>query len=150
MLALCFSIDDSTYAIPASRIDEVMPMIRFPPTPSSTPVLRGIMEYHDDTLPVIDVCQILAQRECRQLMSTRMIVTRTRCGEDKHRIALVAERVHETLDLDDCQPGNLTWRDMELDVIDGIYHHDGDIVQLLRVDALLPESVRHGLSVKER
>lgn len=72
---LFFSVGDKCYALPIKRIVEVIPYIFLERIPKSTSkVLAGVFTYHGVEVPVIDFCYCMQGRECRNVLSSRIII----------------------------------------------------------------------------
>jgi chemotaxis signal transduction protein len=145
MLALCFTVDDSIYAIQANCIDEVMPLVQITKTPSKNPALCGFIEYHNSNIPVFDVTLLIAEQPFRQMLSTRIIIVRLSCDTDNspdERVALVAEKVHETISLEDKDIANIAYKDEKTACVDRIYNCCGKNIQLLKTGNIVPDSYR--------
>ena len=143
MLALCFTVEDSIYAIQANCIDEVMPLVRITRTPSNNPALCGFIEYHKNNIPVFDMTRLITEQAFRPLLSTRIIIARLACDTNNKtdtRVALVAEKVHETVELDDSQLANMAYKDEKTACVENIYNCNGKNIQLLKTGNIVPDS----------
>lgn len=152
MLAICFTVDDSIYAIKAACIDEVMPLVHVTKTPGDNPVFRGFIEYRGSNIPVFDMTQLIASHPCQPLLSTRIIIASLSCDTDTDadtRVALVAEKVHETMDLKDRDISNIPYKDDKNSCIEKIYNSAGKTIQLLKTDQILPDSLRESIQLAE-
>ncbi|MDQ7831660.1 MAG: chemotaxis protein CheW [Desulfovibrionaceae bacterium] len=98
MLLLVFTADGNRYALPVGRVREIVPMVALRGFPDAPPYVRGIMNYRGELAPVIDLTVLLAGRQSRRLLSTRIIVTDHDGADGKiHALGLVAEQVTDTV-----------------------------------------------------
>ena len=115
MLFLIFQIGADRYALDARQVVEVLPPLavkRIPLAPSS---VAGLIDYHGQAVPLVDIGRMATGRAAQARLSTRIVLVDypdsrgdgTQAGT--HLLALLAERVTETLSRDpaDFQPSGL-------------------------------------------
>jgi chemotaxis signal transduction protein len=103
MLMLLFQIGEERWAIAASEVKAVIPLVNLQPHGQS--IAAGLLNYHGEILPAIDVSALITQKTAPQMLSTRAVVVEN-CGElgidsnalssSNQRMALVVERAGET------------------------------------------------------
>jgi chemotaxis signal transduction protein len=89
MLMLLFQIGDERWAIAASEVKAVVPLVDL--QPHSQPMIAGLLNYHGEILPAVDVSALIARKAAPQMLSTRAVIV-----ENGQRMALVVERAGET------------------------------------------------------
>jgi chemotaxis-related protein WspB len=94
MLFLLFQIGPGRYAIEATRVVEVLPLMRVSHLPQAPDGMVGILCYRGEPLPVIDLCSVILHRPAEQKLSTRIVVVTSAGGR---RFGLIAERANGTL-----------------------------------------------------
>jgi chemotaxis-related protein WspB len=94
MLFLLFQIGPGRYAIEATRVVEVLPLMRVEHLPQAPEGIAGVLCYRGVPLPVIDLSAIILGRPAAEKLSTRVLVVN---GPSGRRLGLIAERVNETL-----------------------------------------------------
>jgi len=94
MLFLLFQIGSGRYAIEASRVVEVLPLMRVDPLPQAPAGMAGVLCYRGAPLPVIDLSTVILNRPAEQKLSTRILVVDCAGGR---RLGLIAERANGTL-----------------------------------------------------
>src|ERR1700704_2540198 len=98
MLFLIFHIGKDAYAIDASQVAEVLPLVRCKQIPHSPLGLAGLFNYHGTLVPLIDLTELALGRKALAKMSTRVILTNyERASGQKCLIGLLAEQVVETI-----------------------------------------------------
>lgn len=104
MLYSQFFVDEDRYVIPAQNIVEIIPFIKLKKQPMLPDYARGLLNYHDDAVPVIDLCHLLVQRPCRKKLSTRIILVD---GRDNMghllRLGFMVEKATEMLAIDEAK-----------------------------------------------
>ena len=111
MLFLLFQIGTDRYAIDARQVVEVLPPLavkRIPLAPSS---VTGLIDYHGQAVPLVDLGRLATGRATRSRLSTRIVLVDYPDPRGGTRLlGLLAERVTETLSRDaaDFQPSGLT------------------------------------------
>jgi len=104
MLFLLLQLGDDRYALKASQIVEVLPLLQLKKLPQSPAGVAGVMDYRNSPVPVLDLSELAIQRPSHPKLSTRIIVVNLADGQDEVRlVGLIAENVTETLrrDADD-------------------------------------------------
>ena len=101
MLFLIFRLDDDRYALAASEVAEVLPMVRLKRFPKAPPAVAGALDYHGAPVPVVDLCALMLGRAARPWASTRiLVVTLPDAAGAPRLLGLLAERATETVRLD--------------------------------------------------
>lgn len=91
-----FSIDDIRFAVPISSVEYIIKAVEVYPFPGSPELLLGIINYHGETVPVINLRQKLRLKDKPVSSNDYFIVSRT--GERK--IVFVADKISGYLELD--------------------------------------------------
>lgn len=146
MLYLLLRMGSGRYALEARRIVEVVPMVEFRPLPHAAPHVAGVFDYRGAMVPVIDLCRLATPETCRALLTTRIVLV-DYPGQDgtSHVLGLLAEQVTETVKLKDGD-----FQSSGIEVPDAPYlgelaRIDGEMVQHLAVERLLPDDLREQL-----
>lgn len=106
MLMLLFRVENERWAIAAADIQAIIPRVNLQEMPHSHPMIAGLLNYHGEMLPAVDVSALIANRAAPPLLSTRMVIVECGrlCGGEQNgiqhnpiqRLALVVERAGET------------------------------------------------------
>ncbi|MFQ5344867.1 MAG: chemotaxis protein CheW [Mariprofundus sp.] len=143
MLLLCFSLGDERFAMDASMVQEVVPRVQLKKLPETPAWVAGVICYHGQAVPVIDLCALHIHRNASDYLSTRMILVHFIASDQtEHLLGLLAEKVIETgrFEQKDIQPtGVETPNALDLG---GIIHDRKGMLQWVDVDKLLPEPVQ--------
>ncbi len=143
MLLLLFRISDNRYALDATEVVEVVPLVELKLIPQAPAFVAGLFDYRGTAVPVIDLCQLGSGRSCQPRMTSRIIlITYTGPGGGQHTLGLLAEQVTETIKLtrEEFTDSGITISDAPY--LGDMAHTDKGIIQLVKTRYLLPEHVR--------
>jgi chemotaxis-related protein WspB len=98
MLFLIFQVGGDWYALDTAHVVEVLPQVVWKKLPLSPPGIAGVLNYHGDPVPLVDLTELLLGIPARRQMSTRIILANyaDRTGAT-HLLGLVAEQATETI-----------------------------------------------------
>ena len=142
MLVLLFQAGEQRYALDASRIREVMPLVNIRPVPFAPEGVAGVLDYRGAPAPVLDLSALLQHGHARSCLSTRLIVVDYPDATGAMRaLGLIAERATRTVrwqaaDLADC--GIASDR---APYLGGVARDADGFVQLIDIGRLLPPAV---------
>ena len=138
MLFLMFRLGKDRYAIEATQVVEVLPILAAKRLPHAPPAVRGVFDFRGTPVPLIDMTQLALGHDVRENLSTRIVLVHHPDGRGGERlIGLLAEHVTETLRKDAGQ-----FRDSGVELpetrwLGPVASHEGGLVQWLKVDQLL-------------
>ncbi len=102
MLFVLFQLGKDRYALEASRVVEVVPLLALKHIPQSPRGVAGIFVYHGQPVPALDLCELTLGRPAREHLSTRiLIVQHNKTAGESQLIGLIAERATGTLRRDE-------------------------------------------------
>jgi chemotaxis-related protein WspB len=135
---LLFYIDNERYAIESRHVVEVLPLMELKKIHQSSKSIAGLMNYHDQIIPVVDLGQVIRECPCHSYLSTRIIlVNYLEADQTVHQFGLLAERVTQTLDGSEIK---LTHSGIAIDNVnylgDLIIDKQG-VIQCIQVDKLI-------------
>ena len=137
MLALCLSIRDELYAIPARDVVEVVPQVLLRSLPGAPGYVAGLLAYRGALLPVVDLSRRLIDVAALSRLSTRIVVVKRASGAEPSRYGLLVERVADIRRLPEASGERVL---AGAAFLAGSVLDKGIAIQLLNVDALLPAS----------
>lgn len=141
MLCLYFKIGDETYAVACRQVERIIPLVPLRPMPQSDSWIRGLLNYSNRPVPVIDLPALILNRPVRESLSDRiMLVDAKEFSQKEGLIGLLAEDVvdvHEVKDEEINPPGlQLKETAWQGDII----IRKGEMVQLVQINQLIPDS----------
>lgn len=74
MLYLFFSVGNQRHALRTDLVRQIVPNVRLRPLPGSPPWIRGLLNYHESVVPVIDVSTLLQGRAVPDSLDSRIIL----------------------------------------------------------------------------
>jgi chemotaxis-related protein WspB len=98
MLFLLFQVGQDRYALEASRVVEVVPLLELRPLAQAPKGVAGIFNYRGRPVPAVDLSAIVLGRPAREFLSTRIIIVNYRDDAGaNHFLGLIAEHATSTL-----------------------------------------------------
>jgi chemotaxis-related protein WspB len=151
MLYLLFHVGGERYAMEATRVVEVIPLVDVRPLPQAPPGIRGILTYRGRPIPALDLTELALGRPAERSLSTRIFILNyaDRAG-GSHLLGLVAERATEMVRR---EPGEFVDTGLKLPAAPylGPVLIDGEgTIQRLEAQRLLSEPVRELMETLSR
>ena len=97
MLFLLFQLGKDRYALEASRVVEVVPLLALKQLPQAPEGVAGIFNYRGRPVPAIDLCALTLGHPASERLSTRIIIVNFPDAGANHLVGLVAEKATATL-----------------------------------------------------
>lgn len=144
MLFVLFQVGKDRYALPASEIIEVLPLVELKSVPSAPSPVAGLFNYHGTPVPVIDLTQCMVNQLARPWLSTRIILVKYAAKGDEMRIlGLSAEHAIEMFT---CEPEGFADGGVATDgapYLGPVARDPRGLIQWVHPAKLLPESIRN-------
>jgi chemotaxis-related protein WspB len=143
MLFLLFQLGKDRYALDASRVVEVAPLLALKRLPQAPKGVAGIFNYRGRPVPAVDLCEMTVGRPASEQLSTRIIIVNFRHdnGAD-HLLGLIAENATETLrkSIDDfVEPGVKVGA---APYLGAVFMDARGVIQRINEEKLLPGALR--------
>ncbi|WP_455209053.1 chemotaxis protein CheW [Kaarinaea lacus] len=138
-----FYIDSNRFALPAQDIIAIVPVLSLHDVPRAPEYVAGILNYHGESVPVIDMRALMTGTKAGKRLSTRIAIIRLGLSKSKPRlIGLLAEKLTEVLRIDDSQfkPSGVTNDDTKY--LGEVVTDNRGILQRLNVSELLPRDAQ--------
>ena len=100
MLFLLFHLGADRYALPARDVVEVLPLVALKAVPAAPRGVAGLLNYHGEPVPVLDLSLLAVGRPAAARVSTRLLLTRLAGAAPEQRVALLVERATEAAAID--------------------------------------------------
>lgn len=98
MLFVLFKLGQDRFALDASRVAEVVPLVGLKRMPAAPEGVAGIFNYRGRFVPVVDLCELVLGRPAAEQISTRVIVVHYPDADGRdHLLGLIAEQATEVL-----------------------------------------------------
>jgi chemotaxis-related protein WspB len=143
MLFLLFRLGKDRYALQASRVLEVLPLVELRPIPDAPKGVAGLFNFHGRPVPAVDLSELTLGRPSDQRLSTRIIVINHPDGQGAlHPLGLIAEHATEIIRRDQRQfhePGHKLGG---APYLGPVLMDSGGVIQWIHEQRLLPERAR--------
>lgn len=97
MLFVLCQIGSNRYALPASQVVEVLPLVNLLPLPQAARGVAGVFNYHSEPIPVFDLTQVIVGQPAQFRVSTRIVLARQQIGTGESRtVGFLAEHATAT------------------------------------------------------
>jgi chemotaxis-related protein WspB len=146
MLFVLFQIGQDRYALPASSIIEVLPLMNLKRIPCAPAGVAGVLNYHGTPVPVVDLNEMTLGKPAARCLSTRIILVRYPLeAQHPHALGLIAERATNMirrLVQDFVETGI---ESEEAPYLGRVAHDTGGLIQWIEIERLLTPEVREVL-----
>lgn len=105
MLALGFHVGDLRLAMPVHFVVEVLARRALRPLAMAPAGVVGLLPFRGTLTPVVDLCQLMLGRPCRELRSSRLIIVELATESGSRLLGLLAEDVLDLLPTGDTLEG---------------------------------------------
>jgi chemotaxis-related protein WspB len=138
MLFLLFQLGADRYALPASLVREVLPLVELKKIPQAPPGVAGVFNYHGEPVPVLDLSEFVLGKPAKPSLSTRILLTDYR----RHALGLIAEQATETIRRDEADFAETGITVEGAPYLGPVATDERGVIQRVELDALLPEGIR--------
>ena len=146
MLFLLFQLGKVRYALEASRVVEIVPLLEMKRLPQAPKGVAGIFNYRGRPVPAVDLSALTLGQPASERYSTRIIIVNYADGSGaSHLLGLVAERATEMLRKDVKDFVDSGVRLGQAPYLGPILMDDQSPIQWIYEQRLLPEPVRNVL-----
>lgn len=145
MLMLLFRVKDETWALPTAEIKELISLVTLQSCSYSKNSVSGLLNYHGEYLPVIDVSNVIAQQRATHAFSTRIAVvdievdsSNSTTAASVFRLGLILEKAYKIPYL--TQSADLSsQKSMTAPLVHSVFQGAEGVVQRLSTSALLSQ-----------
>ena len=143
MLFLTVQLEGHRFAIDASAIQEVLPLVDVRPIPHAPPGVTGVFDFRGTPVPVVDISLLVTGRAAERCLSTRLLVIGypDRNG-DTRPLGVVVEHATRTMRRERADFVDAGLASDRAPYLGGITRDRGELVQCLEVSRLLAPRVR--------
>ena len=146
MLFLLFQLGGERYALEASRVVEVLPLLALKQIPQAPRGVAGLFNYRGHPVPALDLCEFTLGTPCRDLLSTRIIVINyTDENNNPHLLGLIAENATRMFRKNAEEFSDSGLQIEAAPYLGPVLLDDKGAIQWVRENRLLPEPLRRTL-----
>ncbi|WP_235679348.1 chemotaxis protein CheW [Aquibium microcysteis] len=100
MRALTMRLDDETFAIDAESVREILEVVPVTRVPSAPDAVFGLINVRGSVVPLADFRVLFGMDRREATEDTRIVVVEVRLDDERLVAGLLADKVHEVVDLD--------------------------------------------------
>jgi chemotaxis-related protein WspB len=143
MLFVLFKLGNDRYALEASRVIEIVPLLEIKRIPAAPRGVAGIFNYRGRPVPAVDLCELALGSPCRERLSTRIIIVNHPDGRGGEKLlGLIAESATETLRKDASAFVDSGLQGAAPPYFGAVLMDEQGVIQWVREQRLLSENVR--------
>jgi len=143
MLFVMFQLGNERYALEASRVVEVVPLLALKKFPQAPKGVAGIFVYRGQPVPAVDLCELMFSRPAQERLSTRIIVVDYGdVGGRDQLLGLIAERATATMRRDAKEFKDVGVNLTSTPYLGPVLMDEKGVIQLVHAQKLLTESVQ--------
>ena len=137
-MALTFELDGEFFAVDVANVHEVIDPLPLTIVPNADPFAPGLINARGSVVPVLDLQHRLGMKRSEQTPDTRYVVLETDDGEDRTKFAMIADGVHEVVEIDEAeiQPAPELGLKWEPEYIRGIAQIDKALLIFLNTETI--------------
>lgn len=144
MLFLLFQLGNDRYAIEATKIVEIVPLLALKPLPQAPKGVAGIFNYRGMPVPAVDLSELTLGRPSLERLSTRIIILRyPDATGSEHLLGLIAEQATEMLRKDAADFINPGLHLSSAPYLGPVLMDSKGLIQLVHENHLVSERVRN-------
>lgn len=135
-MALTFELHKELFAVEVAHVHEVIDPLPLTLVPNADPFAPGLINARGAVVPVLDLQYRLGIVRQAQTNDTRFVVLETLIDDDRTKFAIIADGVHEVVELDEgaIQPAPELGMKWPPEFIRGIVQRNDSLVILLNTD----------------
>lgn len=146
MLVLLYTVKDSSYALNAELVAEVIPRVRLKKLPHMPAFVSGVFNYHGTMVPVVDMSEMLEGEISSLCLGTRIILVKYPGTDNSYQIlGLIAEKVAGVARVNKDEMTSSGIKAEDAPYLGQVTHAKEGIIQFVEIDKLLPESLKKTL-----
>lgn len=149
MLAVVFHAGGESYALPIDQVREVLPRVHLRRIPGAPEYVMGVFSYRGVAAPALDLSVLLAGRPSAEALGTRLLVVDVPTSGGPRPLAIAAERVTQTVEIDRAQLSDAGLVGVEPPYLGEIAAGLERMLQLIKPAELLPAEWRDRLLVAD-
>lgn len=149
MLFLLFRLGNDRYAIEATQIGEVLPLVAVKAVPGAPPGIAGAINYRGAPVPVIDLSALALGAKSRSRCSTRIVILSYPAADRAERwLGVIAEHATEMMRRNpaDFVPSGIA--SPAAGYLGAVAPVSDGLIQRVDIAQLLPQAVRNLLFPK--
>ena len=142
-LYIQFVVDDNRFVLSAADVVGVVPLATLHDVPRAPEYVAGILNYHNMSVPVIDLTQLMSGAKTEYRLSARIVLLKIQLpGQSSSVVGLLAEKLTEVLRLHDNEFKKSGVKNSNAKYLGDVITDSSGILQRLNILELLPDSAK--------
>ena len=142
-LYLQLFVDNNRFALSAKDVIAIVPVVSLHEVPKAPEYIVGILNYHGESVPVIDIRALLAGTKSDNRLSTRIVIIKFEIDKQNQRlIGLLAEKLTEVTRVDESEFKASGVVNDDARYLGDVVADEQGILQRLKVSEILPQTVQ--------
>ena len=144
---LTFNLGADEYALDIKKVREVLDYTEVTRVPRMPDYLCGVINLRGNVVPVVDLRQKLGMSATERSVNTCIVITEVGMEGECVHVGVLADSVHEVLDLgpDQIQPPPKFGMGLDVDFIRGMGRRNSGFLIILDIDRVLTEDAASGI-----
>ncbi|WP_455220962.1 chemotaxis protein CheW [Kaarinaea lacus] len=142
-LYMQFYVDDNRFVLPAQDVIAIVPVVSLHEVPKAPEYVVGILNFHGESVPVIDIRALMSGARTEKRLSTRIAIVNFPVAKRNQRlIGLLSEKLTEVMRIDESQfqPSGVT--NAKTRYLGDVVTDTRGILQRLQVSELIPKTAQ--------
>ena len=137
-MALTFELHGERFAVEVANVHEVIDPLPLTIVPNADPFAPGLINARGAVVPVLNLQHRFGMPEHEPTQDTRFVVLETEIEEDKTKFAMIADSVHEVVEIDEStiQPAPELGLKWQPEYIRGIAEKDRRLLIFLNTETI--------------
>jgi chemotaxis-related protein WspB len=143
MLFLLFQVGQDRFALEASHVIEVVPLLNLTKIPQAPKGVAGLFNYRGRPVPAVDLCELTLNKPADERLSTRIIIVQyPDAGGNQRLLGLIAEQATDLLRKEGADFTDPNVRINDAPYLGPVIMHGQNSIQWIHEQRLLSENVR--------
>lgn len=142
-LYIQFVVDDSRFVLSAADVVGIVPIASLHDVPHAPDYVAGILNYHGESVPVIDLTKLMAGVDTEYRLSARIVLLKVNLpGRKSSTVGLLAEKVTEVMRLLESEFKKSGIDNNDAKYLGEVITDNYGILQRLNINELLPKTAK--------
>lgn len=143
MMYLQFQLDQQRYVMTTRNVVTLLPVVRIQAIPNMPEYILGVINYHGESVPVIDLARLILNRAANSYLSTRIVIVEIEINTGEKKLTgLMIEKATEVIKIQESEFKASSLTKDQAPYIRSTYADSSGIVHSISPEALLSPADR--------
>jgi chemotaxis-related protein WspB len=143
MLFILFQIGRDCYALSATTIIQILPLMNLKRVPGAPSAVAGLLNYHGTPVPVIDLNEMILAVPAARRLSTRIILVKYQLEQEHpEALGLIVQQATNMMRCSDRDFIDSGVRSDAAPYLGRVTHDSGGLIQWIEIERLLTPEIR--------